>query len=269
MARVLVVDDAIIMRNMIKTILQESGHEVVAEADSGIVAYKAYQSYLPDVVTMDISMPEMNGIEALKKISLEYPDARIIMVSAMRQRSMLMEAIRAGARHYLIKPINKDKLLATINEILKSEPTGASVAKKIQTGEEKTSESRNIQASPKKSSVKPPARKQVKPLEDKPFEIQSQGDSIVVVRIGSLVNNSKNVDAFYDAMTSIIEKNPQNVIIDLRGVEVLSDDMVSTMVGVTGDIKEAGGKTIIVSLSIDIITLLKENNVEATFKTKT
>ncbi|MFD1674884.1 response regulator [Alicyclobacillus fodiniaquatilis] len=108
MARVLVTDDAAFMRMMLRGYLTEGGHEVVGEAANGKEAVDMYFIHQPDVVTMDITMPEMDGIEAVKAIMAKCPDAKIIMCSAMGQQAMVISAIRAGARGFVVKPLEKE-----------------------------------------------------------------------------------------------------------------------------------------------------------------
>lgn len=110
MARILVTDDAAFMRMQLKDILTKLGHEVVGEAENGQIAIEKYEKLRPDLVTMDITMPEMNGIEALKAIKNNHPEARIIMCSAMGQQNMVLEAIQSGARDFLVKPFTKERI---------------------------------------------------------------------------------------------------------------------------------------------------------------
>lgn len=116
MARVLVTDDAAFMRMMVKGALTEGGHEVVAEASNGREAVDLYNEHRPDIVTMDITMPEMDGIEAVRAIMAKYPDAKIIMCSAMGQQKMVIDAIQAGARGFIVKPFTKEKVLEEISK---------------------------------------------------------------------------------------------------------------------------------------------------------
>jgi two-component system, chemotaxis family, chemotaxis protein CheY len=118
MANVLIVDDSLMIRKLIKTILSSDNHNVVAEAANGEEAYLEYIKHKPDLVTMDVSMPNVNGILAVKKIINEFPNANIIMVSAISQRDMVFEALESGAKHYVIKPITRDKLNIVIDEVL-------------------------------------------------------------------------------------------------------------------------------------------------------
>lgn len=118
MAKVLVVDDAAFMRMMLKDILIKGGHEVVGEAENGLVAVQKYQELRPDIVTMDITMPEMEGIEAVKQIRKQHEAARIIMCSAMGQQGMVVQAIQAGARDFVVKPFQGDRVLEALRKAL-------------------------------------------------------------------------------------------------------------------------------------------------------
>jgi two-component system chemotaxis response regulator CheY len=118
MAKVLIVDDATFMRMMVKDILEKNGYEVVGEANNGIKAVEMYKAEKPDIVTMDITMPEMDGIEAVKEIKAFDPSAKIVMCSAMGQQSMVMDAIRAGAKDFIVKPFQADRVLEAIKKVL-------------------------------------------------------------------------------------------------------------------------------------------------------
>lgn len=115
---ILIVDDAAFMRMMIKNIVTKNGYEVVGEAENGQVAVELYKQYKPDLVTMDITMPEMNGIEGVKAIRAINPGANIIMCSAMGQQAMVMEAIQAGAKDFIVKPFQQDRILQAIERVL-------------------------------------------------------------------------------------------------------------------------------------------------------
>jgi len=117
-AKVLVVDDAKFMRVTLTKMLEQGDHEVIGEAENGLQAIKLYQSLKPDVVTMDITMPEMTGIEAVKHIINDYPDAKIIMCSSMGQQQMVLSAIEAGAKDYIVKPFDESRVNAAISRIL-------------------------------------------------------------------------------------------------------------------------------------------------------
>lgn len=118
MSKVLIVDDAAFMRMMLKDILEKNGFEVVGEAPNGLKAIELYQNVRPDIVTMDITMPDMDGIEAVKKIKSIDSAAKIIMCSAMGQQNMVMEAIKAGARDFIVKPFQGDRVVEAIKKVL-------------------------------------------------------------------------------------------------------------------------------------------------------
>ena len=118
MAKILIVDDAAFMRMMIKDILTKNGYEVVGEAANGIQAVELYKAHNPDLVTMDITMPEMDGIEAVKQIKAVNPGAKVIMCSAMGQQSMVMDAIKAGASDFIVKPFQAYRVLEAVKKIV-------------------------------------------------------------------------------------------------------------------------------------------------------
>jgi two-component system chemotaxis response regulator CheY len=114
--RVLICDDAAFMRMMIKDILTKNGYEIAAEAENGVKAVEKYNETKPDLVMMDITMPEMDGIQALKKIKEADAGANIIMCSAMGQQAMVIESIQSGARDFIVKPFNQDRVLEAVKK---------------------------------------------------------------------------------------------------------------------------------------------------------
>ncbi len=115
---ILIVDDAAFMRMMLKDILSKNDFEVVGEAENGKAAVAAYQKLQPDIVTMDITMPEMNGIDAVKEIKALDAAAKVVMVSAMGQQPMVIEAIQAGAVDFIVKPFQPDRVVEALNKAL-------------------------------------------------------------------------------------------------------------------------------------------------------
>jgi two-component system chemotaxis response regulator CheY len=118
MARVLITDDAAFMRMMIKNILVQHGHEVVGEAANGVEAVSQYTTLKPDITTMDITMPEKDGIQALKDILVADPGARVVMCSALGQEAKVIESIRAGAKDFIVKPFQPERVLSAIEKAL-------------------------------------------------------------------------------------------------------------------------------------------------------
>ena len=115
---VLVCDDAIFMRTMISDILTQAGFEVVGEAESGTQAVERYHALKPDLVTMDIVMPDMGGIEAVREICRTDPEAKILMCSAMGQQALVVEAIQAGAKDFVVKPFQPSRVLEAVQRVL-------------------------------------------------------------------------------------------------------------------------------------------------------
>lgn len=118
--RILIVDDAIFMRKMIGDILRKEGYEICGEAENGIEAIKKYKELGPDLVTMDIIMPDMSGIDAVQEIVGIDSSAKILMVSAMGQQSLVVEAIQKGAKDYVIKPFQPSRVLEAVERVLKT-----------------------------------------------------------------------------------------------------------------------------------------------------
>lgn len=118
-ARVLVVDDAAFMRMMLKDILIKNGFIVIGEASNGAEAVLKYQELKPDIVTMDITMPEMDGITAVREIVKTNPHARVVMCSAMGQQAMVLDAIQAGAKDFIVKPFQEEKVIDAMTKVLR------------------------------------------------------------------------------------------------------------------------------------------------------
>ncbi len=115
---VLVCDDAIFMRTMISDILSQAGYEIVGEAETGVQAVERFKELKPDLVTMDIVMPDMGGIDAVREIVGQDPDARILMCSAMGQQALVVEAIQAGAKDFVVKPFQPSRVLEAVQRVL-------------------------------------------------------------------------------------------------------------------------------------------------------
>ncbi len=118
MAKILICDDSAFMRMMLKKLLIDNGHEVIGEAGDGMQAVQLFRQLKPDLTTMDITMPKLDGVEATRLIHDEDPLARIIMVTAIGQRAVMTEALQAGASDFLVKPFDPVKVLSTIQKLL-------------------------------------------------------------------------------------------------------------------------------------------------------
>jgi two-component system chemotaxis response regulator CheY len=118
MAKIMIVDDAAFMRMMLRTILEEAGHQVLVEAADGQEAVGRYLAYRPDMVTMDITMPVMEGIESLQEILKADPSAKVVMCSAMGQKQQIIKAIQMGAKDFIVKPFQKERVLEAVDRVL-------------------------------------------------------------------------------------------------------------------------------------------------------
>ncbi len=119
MARILIVDDSLMSRKTLKQIFSEDGrHQIIGEAMDGQQGYEQFMKLRPDIVTMDITMPKMDGIQSLQKIVQHSPKANVVMISALGQASKIMEALNAGAKNYVTKPFEPKKVLCAVDEVL-------------------------------------------------------------------------------------------------------------------------------------------------------
>ena len=115
---IMICDDAAFMRMMIKDILTKNGYTVAGEAENGAKAVEKYAELHPDLVLMDITMPEMDGIQALKKIKESHPQASVIMCSAMGQQAMVIESIQSGAKDFIVKPFQADRVIEAVRKVV-------------------------------------------------------------------------------------------------------------------------------------------------------
>jgi two-component system chemotaxis response regulator CheY len=116
--RIMIVDDAMFMRKLLSDIVTKAGYEVVAEAGNGNEAFQKYKEVKPDLVTMDITMPEVSGIEGLRLIISVDPNAKVLMCSAMGQESMVIDSVRSGAKGFIVKPFVPEKVISEISKLI-------------------------------------------------------------------------------------------------------------------------------------------------------
>lgn len=237
MANILVVDDSILMRRNLKVLLLEAGHTVVAEAVNGIEAYREYAKHLPDLVTMDITMPVMNGIEALKKIMAIFPSAKVIMISSLDQKSMVFEAIQNGAMHYILKPVTLEKILSTINDVLDL-PREDARAGGGATGSGGSLEAPN-------SAVGARAV---------PFTIDNK-NGIFIISVFPLVDEAA-LQSIHMALQGFVYVKPLKVVFNFE-LEKLTDVELDTFISFIKSVHAAEGATCIVSRNLRLIRQLK------------
>jgi len=231
MAKILVVDDSSITRRNLSTILTDAGHNVVAEASNGEAAFKEYEKHMPDLVTMDITMPILDGIGAVKKIIKHYPDASIIMISALDQKHMVLSAIQCGARHYIIKPFNSDKVLSVVEEILLFSENASKHSTSISSQLDSTIEDLSDAISDLDNTLNKlggPAEVQIeKP--SLPFTVQNKSQELHI-RISKGIQ-SENFSSLEMIVQGFLYINTLLVNLDLQGIEHVEDAVISKIAG--------------------------------------
>lgn len=232
MARVLIVDDSAIMRRNLKTIFVQAGHAVVGEATNGAQAQLMYRTHVPDLVTMDITMPNVNGIEAVKLIRKEFPDAKIIMVSALDQRRMVLEALKEGAKHYIIKPIDSASVIKVVNKVL-----GTRAEEPNEAPEENASEK----------------------ADDAPFVIENIDNTFHIILSPSL--NEESFALLSQAVQGLLYVKPLKVVFDFGIIEILPESLLDKVGGVVKAIRNVKGIIRVVARNEDFVKTVKEKRV--------
>ncbi|MFC0214656.1 response regulator [Paenibacillus chartarius] len=233
MATILIVDDSILMRRNLRMLLTEAGHTVVAEASNGMEAYKEYAKHEPDLVTMDITMPVMDGLESLKKIIVTYPHAKIIMISALDQKNMVFEAIQNGAKHYILKPITLEKILETISLVLDQPAAGKAV-----------SDSAALQPSPKPRDA-----------QAAPFAIDNK-NGVFIVSLYAAPDES-SLTSIHMALQGFLFVKPLKVIFNFDELEELDPGVVERVKSYMLQIQEAEGTVRVVCHNPKLVQQLK------------
>jgi YesN/AraC family two-component response regulator len=209
MARILVVDDSAVMRRNLEKILTEGGHEVVGQAISGMQAVVLYSELNPDVVTMDITMPIMNGVDAVKYIINKDVNAKIIMISALNQKNMVFEALNNGAKNYILKPLDPEGLLKSINEVLSNHTTRSVEAKEIDVDKEIG------------------------------FHVENINGSFVFVFNNNI--SIEDVAAIETAVKGLLFVKPLNIIFDFGKSENINDSILLPIMMLAKQVRDASG----------------------------
>jgi two-component system chemotaxis response regulator CheY len=231
MAKILIVDDSTVMRKNLYSIFTKNGHEVVGEAVDGKQALLLYSELKPDLVTMDITMPKMNGVDAVTHIMNKNKNAKIIMISALNQKQMVFEALKSGAKHYIIKPIEASKLLGIINEVLKD--TEKLVEKISET------ESKHVITESKQG-----------------FKIENIAGKFVFYFNENLsIEDYAKLDT---AIKGLLFISPLNVIFDFSNLGEITYEIFSPIINLGTSIKKAGGKLEFVTNSENLINMINE-----------
>jgi len=214
MSKILIVDDSAIARRNLKTILLKAGHTIIAEADNGMQAYREYTMHKPDLVTMDITMPVMDGVSAVRKIVSEFPDANIIVISAIDQKPMVMKALEAGAKHYILKPFMPEKVIAAVNLLLGNIPGRAAFAWQG-------------------------ASAAAEPQDTEPFKIENRNGAYVVSISQYFVTD--HLPVLVSRTNPLLEIKPLRMIFDFGNIEIRDTTLVPRLAQLITAVKDAGG----------------------------
>jgi YesN/AraC family two-component response regulator len=209
MARILIVDDSTVMRKNLYSIFTKNGHEVVGEAVDGRQAIISYITLKPDIVTMDITMPKLSGVDAVTEIIKKDSNAKIIMLSALNQKQMVFEALRNGAMHYIIKPIDADNLLGVVDEVLKSKP--------------KIVEEKNAEIT----------------LDKPGFKIDNQNGKFIIEFNEYL--GTKDLPNLDTAIKGLLFIKPLNMVFDFGGLQNTADELVKSIIRFGKNVEKSDG----------------------------
>lgn len=234
MARILIVDDSFVMRKNLKNILSNEGHTISGEASNGKQAVIAYNEIKPDLVTMDITMPIMDGLEACKQIIEENPDAKVVMISALDQKRKVFEALNNGAKHYILKPITKEKVLKIVDEVLITE----GINEDIDSGEGKEKTEEKIQELP-------------------PFTIENDKGKFLI-NINENID-IQNFDSLKLAINGFLFIRPLNIVFDFKDANSLDVGVLYELNKIIESISGVGGAYEAIADNECFIDFAKEN----------
>ena len=243
MANVLVVEDSFVMRKKIISVLTHHGHTIIGEAKTGAQAFEKYAQCRPDIVTMDINLPDsfgvkMDGVETVKKIMSEFQEAKIVMISAIGQKSMVLSAIQSGAKNYIVKPFEDDKFIEVINKVL-----GIRSYKKSVSILDESESIKKINAI-------------IKPEVGMPFSINVKND-IFMIKINKNFDN--NCTCFLNtAVQGLLFVEMLNVIVDFDLVEDIEDSVIDDVLELLSLLGQSNGSIRYFSGSEKLIQLINK-----------
>lgn len=265
MAKILIVDDSSIMRRNLSTILTEAGHTIAGEAANGESAYKEYERLQPDLVTMDITMPILDGIGAVKKILKYYPNANIIMISALDQKQMVLAAVQNGAKHYIIKPFSAEKVAAVVNEVLSNAEIAEATPEALNNKLDNTITELNsaiddldkvIDVLSDETPVEEPKTETVEPVT--PFTIESKVNELKITLASNIqVENFQSINMI---IQGFLFMKSLTVSIDLGKSTHFTDDVIKKILELARSVTGHGAKIKVKAENIQVLELLKKKN---------
>jgi len=232
-------------RRNLKNILLAEGHTVLAEATNGVQAFVEYENHRPDLVTMDISMPILNGIDGTKKILDAYPDAKIVMVSALNQKRMILTALQFGAKHYIIKPFSPEKVSEVVNEVL-------NLSCKLPQADQSSAAIPNNSVVNISMPLQQPKNENVV----RPFFIESK-EGISVVNISSSMCN-RYLPALKLGIQRLTSAKPIKVAFNFGDLEVIEEDTFNEIKNIYQNILSLGGSCVMTSSNQDFVANISE-----------
>jgi len=237
MARILIVDDANIGRINIKNIVVGAGHEVVGEAENGLLAFQMFKQYRPDLVTMDITMPVMDGITSLKQIIAFEPTAKVVMISALGQQLKVLQAIKSGAKYFLVKPFRGDDLVKSINTVL------------------------NIEQRLPEATVTQPVQSENQGENDECGLTVENAMGTILIKISAQMSE-KDLKTLKTVIEGIINISPLKVVFDFQDVEYMNINILKKIYKAGEILKVAGGDVRVTSNNEQLWKCLKAANIE-------
>lgn len=263
MANILVVDDSSIIRRNLSTILTEAGHTIVGEAINGESAYKEYEKLQPDLVTMDITMPILDGIGSVKKILKHFPDANIIMISALDQKQMVLSAVSSGAKHYIIKPFTADKVTAVVNEVLSHAEAANKASAAINSKLDDTIDELNTTIEDLDNvidilSEEAPSEEAEEDASALPFTIESKVNQLNINLSSSM--KAENFQSLNMIVQGFLFMKSLTVVINLGNSKHFDEDVAKRLLELTRSIKGHSANIKLTAKNDEVLKFLKEKN---------
>lgn len=261
MSRILIVDDSPIMRKNLRSILTQAGHIIVSEASNGTQAYIEYNKHKPDLVTMDITMPYMNGLDTFKKIIKNDPGAKIIIISSSSDNMVILDAIQNGAKNYIIKPFVVDKVLEVVNQVLKisqklSNETIDTIYNTIQSTDAAPQSMNRLAFDYSDFSVKTEEAEV-----EAHFSITLKSNTFVVQLSREIT--FEDMLKLLELMRGFLLVKPLKLVFDLNNIRLNDYDMITLLTDYIEKVHDANGTAIILSRNNALFNFFRTQSITA------